>query len=201
MTVEAFVYCWTDTLTNKLYIGSHKGSDVDGYVCSSKYMMAEFSIRPNDFVRTIIANGNHIDMLKLESVILQTVDAAKSEYFYNKHNNNGVYRSLGPKSDQCKEKMREKAVGRKRSVLSRVKQSKSVSGVRNHFFGKTHSDEVKNKLSEIKKSNYTGSGNPNSQAVVYNNVLYETKKEMTEKTGISLYHINKMIELKEVVLT
>ena len=39
---EAFVYCWTDHKTNKIYIGSHKGDVNDGYVCSSKYMMEEY---------------------------------------------------------------------------------------------------------------------------------------------------------------
>ena len=34
---EAFVYCWTDHKTNKLYVGVHKGSINDGYICSSKY--------------------------------------------------------------------------------------------------------------------------------------------------------------------
>jgi hypothetical protein len=39
--MEAFVYCWTDKITNKLYVGSHKGSPDDGYVCSGKYMLEE----------------------------------------------------------------------------------------------------------------------------------------------------------------
>ena len=44
---EAFVYCWTDNLTNILYVGSHKGTEDDGYVCSSKYMMKEYKSRPD----------------------------------------------------------------------------------------------------------------------------------------------------------
>ena len=197
---EAFVYCWTDVATNKLYVGSHKGSDVDGYICSSKYMMEEFNKRPNDFVRSVIAHGSYKDVLALETCILQSVDASSSEDFYNKHNNNGVYHALGPKSAECRKKIRDKALGRKRSIDSRVKQSNSVSGNKNHFYGKTHSDDTRKNLSRVKQVMYVGSGNPNAKSVIYDNVKYDTKKEMTRNTGISLYKINKMIETKEVVV-
>ena len=45
------------------------------------------------------------------------------------------------------------------------------TGIRNAFFGKTHSEEIKAKMSELKKTSYIGSGNPNygkkqSKAVV-----------------------------------
>jgi hypothetical protein len=39
---EAFVYCWTDKLHNKLYVGVHKGNVDDGYICSSKIMLKEY---------------------------------------------------------------------------------------------------------------------------------------------------------------
>lgn len=31
--MEAFVYVWTDKITNKLYVGVHKGTLDDGYIC------------------------------------------------------------------------------------------------------------------------------------------------------------------------
>jgi hypothetical protein len=34
-TKDSFVYCWTDHKTGMLYVGSHKGTIDDGYVCSS----------------------------------------------------------------------------------------------------------------------------------------------------------------------
>ena len=40
MESNSFVYCWTDKATSKLYVGFHKGAIDDGYVCSSKYMLA-----------------------------------------------------------------------------------------------------------------------------------------------------------------
>lgn len=88
---QAFVYCWTDHKTNKLYIGSHKGSIDDGYVCSSKYMMEEYKSRPEDFTRQIVATGKTEDIRKLECVLLQTLNAKIDENFYNKHNGDGLY--------------------------------------------------------------------------------------------------------------
>lgn len=89
---EAFAYCWTDHLTNKLYVGWHKGQPDDGYVCSSKYMKEQYLKRANDFTRQIIAIGSSKDITKLETAILQSVDAKNDSQFYNLHNGDGFYR-------------------------------------------------------------------------------------------------------------
>ena len=94
MNNEAFVYCWKDKLTNKLYIGYHKGDQNDGYVCSSKVMLVEYNKRPQDFIRSIIATGSKKDMIELETIILQVWNAASNSEFYNLHNNTGRNFSL-----------------------------------------------------------------------------------------------------------
>ena len=33
---EAFVYRWTNVTLGSIYVGYHKGSQDDGYICSSK---------------------------------------------------------------------------------------------------------------------------------------------------------------------
>lgn len=88
---EAFVYCWTDKATNKLYVGSHKGSAEDGYICSSKYMLKEYNKRPMDFSRQIIAEGSYPEMRKFETKILKSIDAALNENFYNRHNGDELF--------------------------------------------------------------------------------------------------------------
>ena len=102
--VEAFVYCWTDVKTNKLYIGSHKGTVNDGYVCSSKLMLQEYTKRPQDFTRQIVAEGNVDDIRKLEYKILKSVNAANDDLFYNQHNGFGTYLN-----DEVKKKIGEKS--------------------------------------------------------------------------------------------
>ena len=116
--IEAFVYCWTDHKTGKLYVGSHKGTPDDGYVCSSKYMMEEYKKRPNDFTRQIIAEGTLEDIRKLEAVILKSVNARVNEQFYNKHDNDGFYFDgwkKGQFSDEHRKNMSISASKRKRS--------------------------------------------------------------------------------------
>jgi hypothetical protein len=38
----SFVYCWSDQKTAKVYVGMHKGTVNDGYICSSKHMLKAF---------------------------------------------------------------------------------------------------------------------------------------------------------------
>lgn len=83
---EAFVYCWTDHLTEKLYVGYHKGSVDDGYVSSSKKFLKEYNKRPGDFTRQIIAHGTVEDMQNFEIKILTSAKAAQNKNFYNRHN-------------------------------------------------------------------------------------------------------------------
>jgi shikimate kinase len=68
---NCFVYCWTDKESDKLYVGFHKGSVDDGYICSSKHVKAQYKIRPQDFSRQIIAIGSYDDCRKFESLLIR----------------------------------------------------------------------------------------------------------------------------------
>lgn len=107
--MEAFVYKWTDNLTGKFYIGSHKGSPDDGYICSSKLMKERYNERPEDFSREIIAEGDHKNMIALEAEILDEVDARANTYYYNQTNGNENWYCKGHTAE-AKEKMRIKAI-------------------------------------------------------------------------------------------
>lgn len=116
--MESFVYCWTDHKTQKLYVGSHKGNLDDGYVCSSKYMLQEYKVRPHDFTRQIIAVGDAYTIRKFESFILKTVNAKTNECFYNKHENDGLFFDgwkKGEFTEEHKHNMSISASKRKRS--------------------------------------------------------------------------------------
>ena len=63
---NSFVYSWSDKNTSKVYVGVHKGHENDGYICSSVWMKSEYEKRPNDFSRTVIANGSFEDCAELE---------------------------------------------------------------------------------------------------------------------------------------
>ncbi len=105
---EAFVYCWTDHKTNMLYVGSHRGTESDGYICSSKPMLAEYTQRPHDFTRQIIATGNTEDIRELEHRILLSSNAANDLEFYNIGHGGGRFYRKGVKmTEEHKKKISE----------------------------------------------------------------------------------------------
>lgn len=50
-----FVYIWYDRKHTRFYIGSHWGTEDDGYICSSRWMRNSYRRRPHDFKRRIIS--------------------------------------------------------------------------------------------------------------------------------------------------
>jgi hypothetical protein len=60
-----FVYIWRDKKKNMYYIGSHWGTEDDGYICSSNWMYKTYKRRPSDFKRRILKRiyTNRVDLL------------------------------------------------------------------------------------------------------------------------------------------
>lgn len=91
-----FVYIWHDTKKKMYYVGSHWGTEDDGYICSSNWMYKAYKRRPYDFKRKIIKRiyTNRIDLLNEEDRFLKMMkpeEMAKSENkqtikYYNVHN-------------------------------------------------------------------------------------------------------------------
>lgn len=164
--MEAFLYCWTDNKLNMLYIGVHKGSKIDGYVCSSKLMLEEYKNRPNDFTRQIIAEGSYSDILNLENLLLKSVNAANNDIFYNQSNGNSKFycrkhtketrlkieisnKNPDGTDKRARSGMENGMYGRKHNENTRKKMSMNAG----HWLGKTHTKETKNKMKK-KKPNY-----------------------------------------------
>lgn len=53
--MSGFVYVWLDRKHGRYYVGSHWGTEDDGYVCSSKWMKQAYSRRPSDFRRRVVS--------------------------------------------------------------------------------------------------------------------------------------------------
>lgn len=128
---DSFLYCWTDHKNNKLYVGIHKGSIDDGYICSSKLMKEEYNKRPNDFTRQIIANGTYSEVRVLEKAILNSVDAKNNMDFYNQQNGNGDF-YLKNNTEETKrlisEKKKDKLLGKPKPDGFGEKISKALKG-------------------------------------------------------------------------
>lgn len=82
MKYEAFVYKWTDSSNGKMYIGSHNGKRKN-YKGSGKLFARAYKKRPELFVREILCYGSHDDMIELEGFILEELDAANNDMYYN----------------------------------------------------------------------------------------------------------------------
>jgi hypothetical protein len=167
---DAFVYCWTDKLTDKLYIGYHVGSTDDKYISSSKYFNSEYNKRPADFSRTIIANGSRYDCVSLERKLLEAVDAAKSERFYNRHNGGNKFHCTGH-SEETRKKMSD--TWKSRSVHNCNNEKSSAV-----WRGSKHSTEAKFLMSTKAKAR----SNKTSEFMVRNNPMKSTEsiKKMLE---------------------
>lgn len=188
---KAFVYCWTDHKTNKIYIGSHKGDVDDGYVCSSKYMMEEYNARPLDFTRQIVATGSVENIRKLETKILKSMDAASDEMFYNKHNGFGNYLteeirhkiSLAGKrwwnnlSSEDKMEWTKKSSARLLGIPKTENHKTAMRGKRPHV-------------------NQSGSKNNNAKKINTPFGVFGSIKECAEKTGIVYDNVHYKLRAK-----
>ena len=87
--MEAFVYRWRNIETGMWYIGYHKGTPDDGYICSSKIARPLIKANPEQWSRKILKVGTKFEMCQLERHILKKLNARLNPLSYNKHNGNG----------------------------------------------------------------------------------------------------------------
>lgn len=144
--IEAFVYCWTDHLTNRLYVGSHKGSVDDGYICSSKLMKEEYDKRPSDFTRQIVAEGIFTDIRVLEAKLLDTMNVKHDPAFYNQHNGNGDFYCKGH-TVEARKKMGAAHKGKNHTEETKNKMSVAMTGKKHKsYYGRPTTEETKQKI-------------------------------------------------------
>lgn len=203
--MEAFVYCWTDLKTNKLYIGSHKGTIDDGYICSSKYMMEEYKKRPEDFTRQIIQTfDTYGEAKKYEIEMLTEVNAADNEQYYNKSNGSSeFFRSKDSISLEHKRKISFSQKGKKKSEehkekirLSNIGKNKGKVPWNKNI---THTDNVKHIISEKRKENWKNPEYRKKMSLVHpmrKSILspygtFHSVREASRITGIDRKIINK----------
>ena len=92
MKKYGFVYIWRDCKHNRYYIGSHWGTETDGYVCSSRWMKKTYKRRPQDFKRKILVKiySTKKQLLEQEYKWLSLIsdeELGKKYYNFNKHKN------------------------------------------------------------------------------------------------------------------
>lgn len=199
-----FVYKWTDAKRDMYYIGSHKGSIDDGYVCSSKWMMRAFNKRPHNFVREIlgVVTTNYSDLIQLEQHYLNLIpDDAIGKSCYNlkktaaggngfgyhlteEHRKRIAESRMGEKNWVKRPEVRAK-ISKTMSLVLRTeesnrKRSETMTGMVGTWSGKDLSEEHKNNISKSLK------GRRPSEATISAAVAFHTGAKRSDKTKIRL---------------
>ena len=166
---SAFLYEWTDTITNKKYIGIHRGTEHDGYVCSSKTMLKVYRERPETFHREILAWFYSLeDARKIEVQLLQEVNAPSNPDYYNLFigGEGLLHFTGGSHTQESKQKIADavrnrpvsEATRKKRSVLltGRTLSSTTKEKISAANKGRKLSEETRKKMSEFQKTRNRG---------------------------------------------
>jgi hypothetical protein len=188
--MEAFVYCWTNLDNNKKYVGYHKGSTDDGYICSS---LSESFWRDWDecsWSRQIIAKGTVEDCVILERKILQSLDLKSDEWYNNNCGGSVIFtdeirekcRNIGEKNPMFGKKGKEhpafgykKTEEAKRTIAAKLKNKKKSENHRKNIIEAHRSEQY---IKKVSKPIY-----------VYDK-LYSSIKDAVQNSGYSHWFIN-----------
>lgn len=135
MEKTGFIYLWFDRKHKRYYLGSHLGTEDDGYICSSRWMRQSYKRRPQDFKRRILEKGIAKEVLKEEEYkwLKQIKNEELGERYYNLTNilNGNGWTKGKPRSKETKQKISE-------SLRGNIPWNK----------GKSYDEDYKSKVSE-----------------------------------------------------
>jgi hypothetical protein len=169
ITHTSFVYKWIHLPTGKWYIGSRTAKGChpeDGYISSSQLIKPLIKQNPAEWKREIIKTGSPEEMIKLETTLLESLDAKSNPMSFNQHNGDGKFTRTGVLvSEETRKKQSEsiKKVhpnrgkpspnrGKIASEETRKKQSESKLGKKRKPF----TEQTRDKIRQAK----LGSNNP-----------------------------------------
>lgn len=131
MEKYGFVYIWYDHKHKRYYIGSHWGTEDDGYICSSSWMKQAYKSRPQDFKRRVLKRvyTSHHDLLIEEYSILNKIEINEfGKKYYNLHSRTFNWAADTSKRQSVIEKISQKT---KEAMASPEIREKFLSGLQN----------------------------------------------------------------------
>jgi group I intron endonuclease len=177
MEAYGYIYLTTNKINDKRYIGQHKSKDWDySYYGSGKYLkraINKYGIESfTCFPLAWAWNKNELNRLEIEYIAHY-----KPEYNLTKGGQNN---GSGPRSEETKRKLSKAHKGKKLSEEHKKKIGDSVSGEKNGFYGKHHTEETRKKIVEVNKGNKYHFGHKHTE---------ETKQIIKEKSKGNTSHL------------
>ena len=150
--MDGFVYIWYDVKKAKFYIGSHWGSQSDGYVCSSQWMLRAYRRRPNDFKRRILSiHDDRCLLLSEELRVLNLIrDDELGKKYYNLAKHSGHWHASNLKStrEKLKASWTEERKQKARITQSKPWTDERLTKFRSKTIGRKRSSECIKKLKD-----------------------------------------------------
>lgn len=140
---SGFVYLWFDRKHKKYYVGSHFGSENDGYLCSSTHMKRAYKRRPFDFKRRILKRLEMVEYKTLLDEELRYLSMIKENEIGKR------YYNLVLKTGHWASKDNAKTVGEKISAAH-----KNHPDWGHWSRGKVLSDDTKDKIRQANKRQF-----------------------------------------------
>jgi len=120
--MDSFVYQWTNLALNKIYIGFHKGTEDDGYICSSASatFWEDYRNPSYSWERKILHRGMMAECQLLESKLLDDLDITSDDVYNNRNN------LMFNLTEEVRDKLKAAALKRGKNPEYRVAQSISA---------------------------------------------------------------------------
>lgn len=210
------VYKVTNTVNHKFYIGQHQTFNVtDGYLGSGTAIKSAIKkYGCGVFVKKVLHVFDNFDEMNAAEQALVTEELVNNPQCYNQAPG-GQFANLSKKQkyvrtpEHCK-KLGDVHRGKKKDpdvVSRRAKTCKEnrakmtqeernvrfgLTGERNGFYNKSHSDPTKQKVRETIGDSMEGSNNANAKSITVDGVTYQTHKECMEQLGLSKRQLKKL---------
>jgi len=183
MEKYGFVYIWFDSWRKMYYVGSHWGTETDGYVCSSDRMRKAYKRRPQDFKRKILSRvtSSKQNLLDEEYRYLSMMDQSElGKKYYNLTNHkNGHWMTVDEKAKTLKEKI---SIKTKEAMYRPEVRERYLESLKTRD-NRAWNPEVRAKMSASNKGKNTGKDN--SKAV-------RISAELRRGTNLSEEHKQKI---------
>jgi len=143
--MDSFVYIWKNLTNGRQYIGYHKGSLNDGYICSSKNetFWTDFYSPEMKWERIIIFEGTSQECLEREQEILKNIDLNDPEYYNNARGASVIFSEEVTKKMSLSHKKRWELMDDEDRINFGKKISQSSTGIK-----RIYSEESKMKMKE-----------------------------------------------------